>query len=473
MADEGVRGMEAVEKQWTNRFLSLRTNWAKMNRGKSRRSAASMVAFQSFQKAVFYEAAITASDLTSAEECRHQLIRQEKGPVNVVQIALVCLKVRLKRLTLKRFSPIFTLIPEISKEPCGRAMASPTGRDESAIIDLNFLTYAIVTVGAGERHVCSELQADRWNMNHEQEPSLKQKRTIMSADYIKAKLIFVRETLGDNQKRIEGAEADDDCLVKWGKEHYSAEIVASEVEASAITSSVVSATNPSERLSSAGPISLSNPLTLCDQSEPVGVPSPIRRSFSFSMSPPPLSPPLPPFYPLTPLPQSDVSQVVEAVQKMEAGIVAAINNLKLDAFARPSWSARTPWDDSASPVPRTSAADQEASTLAFQQPQPPPLSRPFASPCTSNGDSPRCLPIRESQNHLPSSEIENSHLRPPELTVQLHRNLTAESKIHTLALKLAVESFFGHQVMARCTVMGCATYKGLPINELNSLKLFI
>ena len=34
MADEGVRGMVAVEKQWTNHFLSLRTNWAKMNRGK-------------------------------------------------------------------------------------------------------------------------------------------------------------------------------------------------------------------------------------------------------------------------------------------------------------------------------------------------------------------------------------------------------------------------------------------------------
>ncbi|KAL5516448.1 hypothetical protein EMCRGX_G001782 [Ephydatia muelleri] len=98
-----------------------------------------------------------------------------------------------------------------------------------------------------------------------------------------------------NVTRIEGAEADDDCLVKWGK-RYCAEIVAS-------------------------------------------------------------------------------------VQKTEAGIVAAINDLKeallvkLDAFARPSWSARTPWDDSASPVPRTSAADQEASTLAFQQPpsmpQPP------------------------------------------------------------------------------------------------------
>ena len=53
MADEGVRGMEAVEKQWTNRFLSLQTNWAKMNREKSRRIASSMLAFQSFHKAVF------------------------------------------------------------------------------------------------------------------------------------------------------------------------------------------------------------------------------------------------------------------------------------------------------------------------------------------------------------------------------------------------------------------------------------
>ncbi|KAL5516511.1 hypothetical protein EMCRGX_G001863 [Ephydatia muelleri] len=69
-------------------------------------------------------------------------------------------------------------------------------------VDRTFGLDAIVTVGAGERHVCSELQADLWNMNHEQEPSLKQKRTIMSAGYIKAKLILVRETLGDNQKSV-------------------------------------------------------------------------------------------------------------------------------------------------------------------------------------------------------------------------------------------------------------------------------
>ena len=41
-----------------------------MNRGKSLRSAASMKAFESFQESVFYEAAKTVSDLSSAEQCR-------------------------------------------------------------------------------------------------------------------------------------------------------------------------------------------------------------------------------------------------------------------------------------------------------------------------------------------------------------------------------------------------------------------
>eukprot|EP00731_Ephydatia_muelleri_P003077 Em0001g3077a len=114
---------------------------------------------------------------------------------------------------------------------------------------------------------------------------------------------------------------------------------------------------------------------------------------------------------------------------METGIVAAINDMKpallgkLDTFSRPSWSARTHWDYGALPVHRTSAADQETpSALAVQQPPSLPASnRPFPPhKSTSNGYSPRCLPIRESHNCLPSSEIENSHLRPPELTVQLH-----------------------------------------------------
>lgn len=59
------------------------------------------------------------------------------------------------------------------------------------------------------------------------------------------------------------------------------------------------------------------------------------------------------------------------------------------------------------------------------------------------------------------------------MTIQRHRSLTVESKMRTLALKLAVESYFVLKVMAQCTVMGSAAYKGLPINELNSLKQFL
>ena len=61
-------------------------------------------------------------------------------------------------------------------------------------------------------------------------------------------------------------------------------------------------------------------------------------------------------------------------------------------------------------------------------------------------------------NCLPSSEIDKS--------VQLIRlgSLTAESKMPTLALKLAMESYSGR--MAQCTVMGSAAYKGLPLESL-------
>ena len=41
-----------------------------------------------------------------------------------------------------------------------------------------------------------------------------------------------------------------------------------------------------------------------------------------------------------------------------------------------------------------------------------------------------------------------------------------------LALKLAVESYFGIDVMSQSTPMGCSKYKRLPVIELNRLKQF-
>lgn len=45
--------------------------------------------------------------------------------------------------------------------------------------------------------------------------------------------------------------------------------------------------------------------------------------------------------------------------------------------------------------------------------------------------------------------------------------------IGKLAVKLARESFFGTDVLAKCTVMGCRDFPALPVNELNELKQLI
>ncbi|KAL5505501.1 hypothetical protein EMCRGX_G006946 [Ephydatia muelleri] len=166
-----------------------------------------------------------------------------------------------------------------------------------------------------------------------------------------------------------------------------------------------------EPSSLAVPISLPNPSTLCDQFEPqptplpqshqsgpLGVSSLVRRAgSSWSMSPPPLSPPLSPFHPPSPLhtmPQSDVSQVVEAVQKMEAGIVAAINDMKVALLGK----LEHIWMMEHHQCPGHLSCQEPLSALAVLQPSPSipqlPSNRPLPHHAsTSNGDSPRWLPI--------------------------------------------------------------------------------
>lgn len=63
LVDEGRKKGKELEKKWAFRFLSLRSKWIKMNKGKSKRSEATIRAFQNFQEEVFYE----AMDSSSAE----------------------------------------------------------------------------------------------------------------------------------------------------------------------------------------------------------------------------------------------------------------------------------------------------------------------------------------------------------------------------------------------------------------------
>ena len=53
--------------------------------------------------------------------------------------------------------------------------------------------------------------------------------------------------------------------------------------------------------------------------------------------------------------------------------------------------------------------------------------------------------------------------------ILLHK-LISESKVSTLALKLARESFFGEDVMVQCTVASDRKLPALPVHELELLK---
>ena len=85
-------------------------------------------------------------------------------------------------------------------------------------------------------------------------------------------------------------------------------------------------------------------------------------------------------------------------------------------------------------------------------------------------DTPEPFPIKFTGNSLPSSEIDKTKLQPVETILHKFSKLHCESKIGTLAVKLAKVSIFGDQVLLKCTVMGERELPGLPAAELMELK---
>lgn len=73
------------------------------------------------------------------------------------------------------------------------------------------------------------------------------------------------------------------------------------------------------------------------------------------------------------------------------------------------------------------------------------------------------------QNALPSSSIDRTKLVPTEVVIDKNQSMICESKVSALALKLARESFFGEDVVVRCTV-GDHELPALPQHELDLLK---
>lgn len=80
------------------------------------------------------------------------------------------------------------------------------------------------------------------------------------------------------------------------------------------------------------------------------------------------------------------------------------------------------------------------------------------------------FPAITGKNCLPSSEIKKSKLVSAGVVINKYAKMKTESKVGTLAVKLARQAYFGDEVMQKCTVQGIREFPGLPSAELCLLK---
>ena len=87
--------------------------------------------------------------------------------------------------------------------------------------------------------------------------------------------------------------------------------------------------------------------------------------------------------------------------------------------------------------------------------------------------TPTCLPIQTTSNKVsvsPSEIINKGALLPVDVVLKKYPKLKGSSRAGELALKHAMEAFFGEEVLIKCTVKGCRNLPALPCRELQQLK---
>lgn len=90
---------------------------------------------------------------------------------------------------------------------------------------------------------------------------------------------------------------------------------------------------------------------------------------------------------------------------------------------------------------------------------------------STSPNHPQCFLIQgQKRRSLPSVEINKENLLPSDVILKRYPSLHKENVIGKLAVKLAKESFFGEEILRKCTVMGCRQHPSLPTPELNQLK---
>ena len=78
---------------------------------------------------------------------------------------------------------------------------------------------------------------------------------------------------------------------------------------------------------------------------------------------------------------------------------------------------------------------------------------------------------KKKANPLP--QINKAELLKPEDAVDKYSRFLTLSKIPTLVVYLAKESYFGKPIMVRCTVRGTSQFHGLPEEALKQTKYFV
>ena len=71
---------------------------------------------------------------------------------------------------------------------------------------------------------------------------------------------------------------------------------------------------------------------------------------------------------------------------------------------------------------------------------------------------------------LSLSDIDRTKLVDPDIVIAKYKHYHETDKISDLAQKLAQKSYFGDNVLVRCTVFGTSRYPALPISVLNDIK---
>ena len=84
----------------------------------------------------------------------------------------------------------------------------------------------------------------------------------------------------------------------------------------------------------------------------------------------------------------------------------------------------------------------------------------------------RCVEIisQQSVRELSASQINTAELIDPDIVIRKYPSYQCLNCVPTLAERLASQSYFGDDVLGKCTVMGCQHSPALPDRELNNLK---